>query len=242
MLFLQQAFDDLRPLLEADQMVCEGQSSACPADLAEFLRGAIDPSDLSYYLQEVPGAVERALEGIDRVSQIVRAMREFSHPGSKNKAPADLNRAIASTITVARNEYKHVADVSTNFDANLPPVICLAGEVNQVVLNLLVNAAHAIADATGNGKTRKGTITVSTRRDGGFAEIRVADTGSGIPEEIRSRVFDPFFTTKEPGKGTGQGLSLAHSVIVEQHGGTIHFETQMGTGTTFIIRLPLEGA
>jgi PAS domain S-box-containing protein len=242
MLFLQQAFADLQPLLEADQMVCDGQDGLCPSNLAECVRGAIDPSDLSYYLQEVPGAVDRALEGINRVTQIVRAMREFSHPGSKSKAPADLNRAIASTITVARNEYKHVADVTTDFDANLPPVTCLAGEVNQVVLNLLVNAAHAIADATSNGKTGKGTIAVSTRRDGSFVEIRVADTGSGIPEEIRSRVFDPFFTTKEPGKGTGQGLSLAHSVIVEQHSGTIHFETQMGVGTTFIVRLPLEGA
>jgi signal transduction histidine kinase len=152
-----------------------------------------------------------------------------------------LNHAIDSTITVARNEWKYVADLETEFDPALSPINCLPGEFNQVILNLIVNAAHAIASAAREGGPEKGRITVQTRSFPDSAEIRIQDTGSGIPEEIRGRLFDPFFTTKEIGKGTGQGLAIARSVIVDKHGGTIHFETEMGKGTTFIVRLPRDG-
>jgi signal transduction histidine kinase len=201
---------------------------------------ALAKADLEYLSEEVPRALEQTLDGVSRVAHIVRAMREFSHPGSQDKTAADVNRLIESTITVARNEWKCVAEVVTDFDPSLPPVPCLIGEFNQVVLNLLVNAAHAVGDAAGNGPAvRKGTITVSTRGAGDWAEVRVRDTGTGIPEAIRSRVFDPFFTTKPVGKGTGQGLAIAHAVIVKKHGGELTFETEVGKGTTFIIRLPL---
>jgi signal transduction histidine kinase len=152
-----------------------------------------------------------------------------------------LNHAIESTITVARNEWKYVADLETDFDPALPQILCLPGEFNQVILNLVVNAAHAIAAVIQQGGPEKGKIKVQTRSCSEWAEIRIQDTGSGIPEEIRGRVFDPFFTTKEIGKGTGQGLAIARSVIVDKHGGSIHFETENGKGTTFIIRLPKDG-
>jgi signal transduction histidine kinase len=167
-------------------------------------------------------------------------MKEFSHPGSKEKTPTNIQRGIESTITVARNEWKYVAEMVTAFDPELPPVPCSIGDLNQVVLNLIVNAAHAIAEKLGAGSAAKGRITIATRRDGDWAEIRVGDTGSGIPVEIRERVFDPFFTTKGVGKGTGQGLAIAHSVVVDMHGGTLALESEVGAGTTFIIRLPLE--
>jgi signal transduction histidine kinase len=164
-------------------------------------------------------------------------MKEFSHPDSAEKTATDLNRSIESTITVARNEWKYVSEMTTEFDQQLPAVLCFPGDINQVVLNLIVNAAHAIKESLKEGE--KGQITVRTRLDGDFAEISVSDTGSGIPEAIRSRVFDPFFTTKEVGKGTGQGLALAYTVVVKKHGGKIWFETEVGKGTTFFITLPL---
>jgi signal transduction histidine kinase len=195
--------------------------------------------DVEYLMEEVPKAIQQSLDGIERVAGIVQAMKEFSHPGTEEKTAIDLNRAIQSTITVARNEWKYVAEVVTEFDSCLPMARCLPGEFNQVILNLIINAAQAIAETAQEGDAARGTITISTRRDGEWAEIRIGDTGTGIPEAIRSRVFDPFFTTKEVGKGTGQGLAIAHSIVVDKHQGTITFDTETGKGTTFIIRLPL---
>ena len=196
-------------------------------------------ADLDYVLPEIPKAIQQSLEGVERVATIVRAMKEFSHPGTGQKSAVDLNHAIESTITVARNEWKYVAEVVTHFDPKLPPVPCLAGEFNQVILNLIINATHAIADVVGDGGNAKGTITITTRQDQDWAEIRVQDTGAGIPEKIRNRIFEPFFTTKGVGKGTGQGLAISRSVVVDKHGGTIAFETEIGKGTTFIVRLPI---
>ena len=184
-------------------------------------------------------AIADALDGARRVSEIVRAMREFAHPAMASKSAIDVNRAVQSTITVARNEWKRVAEVRTDLDPDLPLVPCLPAEFNQVVLNVLINAVHAIADVVGDGTGNKGLITVTTRAAGPWAEVRIADTGTGIPADIRDRVFDPFFTTKEVGRGTGQGLALAHAIIVEKHGGTITFDTEPGKGTTFTIRLPI---
>jgi signal transduction histidine kinase len=169
----------------------------------------------------------------------LRAMKAFSHSGGDDKVPTDLESAIKTTLLVARNEYAHVADVVTDFAADLPPVPVVAGEFNQVILNLVVNAADAIAEAIANQEGARGTITISTRRHGDFVEVRVRDTGTGIPEAVRPRIFELFFTTKDVGKGTGQGLALSRFVIVNKHGGTIHFETETGRGTTFIIRLPV---
>ena len=211
-----------------------------PPETKAALNDAEHTCDLDFLAAEVPHAIDQGLDGVRRVSAIVRAMKEFSHPDSAEKAPTDLNRAIESTITVARNEWKYVANVSTNLEANLPLVMCYPGEMNQVILNLLVNAAHAIKDAIGDGE--KGQIVVATQVCGKFAQLSVADTGGGIPEGIRTKIFDPFFTTKEVGKGTGQGLSLAYNVVVKKLGGRIWFETEVGKGTTFFVDLPIEPA
>jgi PAS domain S-box-containing protein len=196
-------------------------------------------ADIEYLTQEVPRAIEQTLDGVQRVAKIVSAMKEFSHPGLQEKRCIDLNKAIETTLTISRNEWKYVADVQTHLDPDLPLVPCLAGEINQVLLNLLVNAAHAIADVVKNNQDGHGTISISTRQDGDFVEIGVSDTGTGIPEHVREKVFDPFFTTKEVGKGTGQGLMLAQTVVVKKHGGRIWFDSEVGKGTTFYVRLPL---
>jgi len=206
--------------------------------LAELLRRT-EHADLPFLLREVPQAITQTLEGVQRVSKIVKAMREFSHPGSEEKCAVDINHAIETTIAVARNEWKYVADVHTRFAEHLPPVPCFIGEFNQVVLNLLINAAHAIGEVVRQETGRKGTITVTTTCDADWAEVQIHDTGPGIPEAIRGRIFEPFFTTKPVGKGTGQGLALAHSVIVKKHCGRIWFESEPGKGTTFFVRLPV---
>lgn len=238
--FLKDAFGDLAELLgKHGELLSAAREGAVAPDLLEEVDALALDLDLEYLLGEVPRAAFQSLEGVDRVAEIVRAMKDFSHPGTREKIPVDLNQALQSTLTVARNEWKYLAEVVTGFDPGLPPVPCLPGDVNQVFLNLVVNAAHAIADVVGDGSEEKGTITVSTHHDGGWAEVRIRDTGAGIPEAIRSRIFDPFFTTKQVGRGTGQGLTISHNVVVEKHGGTLTFESETGRGTTFIVRLPL---
>lgn len=239
--FLQEVFTDLHELLKKyGQLYQEVEAlPECMRKVAE-IRELNESIDTEYLLQEIPNAISQTKEGVGRVSTLVNAMREFSHPGAKEKILLDLNKAIENTITVARNEWKYVADIETHFDATLPPVNCYPRELNQVILNLVINAAQTIADAVRNQPGTKGKITVRTRKCPGRAEISIEDTGMGIPENIRSRIFDPFFTTKEIGKGTGQGLSIARSIIVNRHDGNIYFETAEGKGTTFIISLPQE--
>lgn len=239
--FLQSAFPKLQSLLDHYARLLEaGRSGTLSSELLDELEAATKGAKLEYLMEQIPEAITDSLDGLERVSKIVRAMKDFSHPGQNEIQAADLNKAIESTITVARNEWKYVADVKMDLAPHLPPVPCSLGDFNQVILNIVVNAAHAIADVVGDGGHGKGTITVTTRQDGRFAEVRISDTGTGIPEEHRSRVFDHFFTTKDVGKGTGQGLAIARAVIMEKHGGTINFETEVGKGTTFIIRLPIE--
>jgi PAS domain S-box-containing protein len=189
---------------------------------------------------ELPPALDRVADGLSRIAEIVRSMKEFSHADHAEMSRVDLNRSIKSTLVIASTEYKYVADVETDFAPDLPPVTCHGGQINQVVLNLVVNAAHAIGDVV-KGTQNRGRISVRTRLEDGYVVISVGDTGGGIPEGIRKRIFDPFFTTKEVGKGTGQGLSIAHSTI-KSHGGTLSFDTEIGRGTTFHVRLPVEPA
>lgn len=238
--FLRDSFSELLGVLQKYAEAFEaGKRQTLSEDLAKEVDLLVEEADLEFLREEIPKAIEQSLEGVERVANIVRAMKEFSHPGEDERTAIDINHAIETTITVARNEWKYVAEMQTDLDSELPAVPCFPGELNQVILNLLVNAAHAIETVVGDGSQSKGTITVSTRGNGDWVEVRVADTGAGIPEEVQTRIFDPFFTTKEVGKGTGQGLSVAYSVIAEKHGGTIAFETEIGKGTTFIIRLPM---
>ena len=195
--------------------------------------------DFDFLKEEVPLAMTQSLEGLDRVTAIVRAMKDFSHPGSTVKEPADLNRSILSTVEVCRNRWKYVADLELNLAPDLPAVPCFIAEFNQVILNLVVNAADAISEVTGRDGSRKGKININTQVQNDSVEIRVQDDGPGIPEKATQRIFEPFFTTKPVGQGTGQGLSLSRNIIVQKHGGELSFQTTIGAGTTFIIRLPL---
>jgi PAS domain S-box-containing protein len=237
-LFLADAFRSLSRFLSPHAEIVDGLRHGPNPKLADSLDRIQTEADVDYLCREVPKAIGQLSEGVQQVARIVRAMKEFSHPSSSDMVMLDVNRAIESTILVCKNEWKYVAEMTTDLDPGLPPVPCLAGEFNLVVLNLIMNAAHAIADVV-EGSGQKGAIRVGTRHQGPWAEIRVSDTGAGIPEAIQSKIFDPFFTTREVGKGTGQGLSIAHAVIVKKHGGTLSFETASGAGTTFLVQLPL---
>ena len=166
-------------------------------------------------------------------------MKEFSHPMNEEKREIDVGRLLENAITISRNEWKYVAEVELEVDPFLPPVRCRPGEINQVFLNLIVNAAQAIAEKYDGAEEKQGKIHVRAVGMNDFVEVRIEDNGIGIPESIRHRVFDPFFTTKEVGKGTGQGLSLVHSIVVKKHGGEVDLESKPGEGTTFIVRLPI---
>jgi PAS domain S-box-containing protein len=240
--FIKDSFKNIGDLLtQYEALYQEAQNSTLTSKTIEETGAAVEEADVSYLMEEIPRAIDQTLEGVTRVSTLVSAMKEFSHPGTKEKIPLDLNHAIDSTITVARNEWKYVADMETDFDPSLPLISCLPGEFNQVILNLIVNSAHAIADVVQKDGQTRGKIKVQTRDCSDWVEIRIQDSGTGIPQNVRSRIFDPFFTTKDIGKGTGQGLAIARSVIVDKHGGSIKFETEEGQGTTFIVRLPHTG-
>jgi signal transduction histidine kinase len=238
--FLQRAFEKLLRLNTAQNSLAD---AARAGDVTEHTLQAVEETrrsiKLDYLTRQVPRAIEQSLEGLGQISSIVKAMKEFSHPSGAEKQPFDIHDVIESTSIVAKNEWKYVADLTFDFDWSLPPVLLLRNEFSQVMLNLLVNAAHAIEQSLPSGSADKGKIVISTKAVDMRAEIRVTDNGCGIPEGARSRIFEPFFTTKKVGKGTGQGLAIAYSVVVDKHGGTIHFETQEGQGTTFVIRLPI---
>lgn len=238
--FVRDAFGDLQGVLDRySELLDSARNGEIKPEVMTAVEAEIDTADIEYLITEIPNALQQALEGVSRIAKIVQSMKDFAHPGSNEKKATDLNRAIESTITVARNEWKYVADLETEYDEMLPPIPCLVGELNQVILNMIINASHAITDVVGTVGNDKGLIKISTKRQGDWAEIRVSDSGAGIPEPIRKKIFDPFFTTKEVGKGTGQGLAISHNVIVEKHKGTIEVESEVGKGTTFIIRLPI---
>gem|GEM_PF-5816618 len=241
-MFLKESGIDLLEFArKVEKLLLEEYRESLPAEVKEKFQALLEELDMEFLLEEVPKAIDQSLEGLARVTKIVRAMKEFSHPGSAVQEPTDLNKAIQSTATIARNEWKYVSDLEMDLDPDLPLVRCYGGDFNQVILNLIVNAAHAIGEVVKDKPGEKGKIKVSTRKDGDWAEIRVEDTGTGIPKEIRHKIFEPFFTTKPVGKGTGQGLSLVYSVITGKHGGEVGLESEEGKGTTFILRIPIEG-
>ena len=210
------------------------------ADLGEKLRLQLAELDLDFLTDELPSALDQSLEGLDRVTQIVRAMKDFSHPGG-SRAPADINRLVASTTQVSRNEWKYVAGLELDLAEDVSTVSCYEGDIKQAVLNMIVNAAHAVDERRRrDGNEALGRITVSTRRVGEEVHIGITDDGIGMDEATQLRIFDPFFTTKGVGKGTGQGLSLAHGSVVKKHGGRIEVDSRQGKGTTFTIVLPVQ--
>lgn len=237
--FLRSAFDDLNQLLDS----CRAAIDALPdTPMSQALRQAMEEAaaryDLDFVHAEVPKAFTRTFDGVERVTNIVKAMKEFAHPDTNEQSPSDLNHALQTTLLVASNEYKYLAKICTDF-GELPHVMCNIGELNQVFLNLIVNAAHAIHEA---GKDlNSGEIRISTAIAGESAVIRISDNGCGVPEENLSKLYDPFFTTKEVGRGTGQGLAITHSILVDKHGGDISVQSRVGVGTEFTLRLPIAG-
>ena len=230
--FLAESFDELTVALEELTALAKAHDS----DKADEILAA---ADLEFLQEEIPGALSQSKDGLKHVSEIVKAMKDFAHPGSE-VADAFLNKVITSTATVSRNEWKYVADLEFDLDESLPPVQCNEGQIKQVILNMIVNAAHAIAEVVGEGD--KGTITIRSSVAGDHAVVEIRDTGSGMPPEVKDRIFEQFFTTKGVGRGTGQGLAMAHDIIVNAHRGEIEVESTVGEGTSFRLLIPIRRA
>jgi PAS domain S-box-containing protein len=234
--FLAESYEAMLKLVLTYRRILDTSSGAISwYERQELVQEAEAEADVDYLAEEVPTAVRQSLEGVERVASLVRAMKTFSHPGTSGQAPADLNEALRATMTVARNQIRYVADPVLDL-GDLPSVVCNIADLNQVFLNMVVNAADAIQE-----KGDHGTITVVSRRDGDEVMITISDTGAGIARDLQRRIFEPFFTTKKVGRGTGQGLALARAVICDQHGGTLTLTSEPGVGTTFTIRLPIVG-
>ena len=237
--FLQSAHADQEQLIAAYREAFFRLGSGEPAaSVLAAVRTAEQDVDLEFMKVEIPKAFERTLQGVERVAAIVRAMKEFAHPDVNEHSPADLNHAIETTLLVAHNEYKYSAQVEITL-GSIPEIMCNVGELNQVFLNLIVNAAHAIQDSGRDSATGRITITTTAARDGVI--VSIGDNGCGIPQENLEKIFDPFFTTKPVGRGTGQGLAIARSIVAEKHGGSIDVLSTVGVGTRFLIKLPING-
>jgi len=226
-------FDQLRPLIESN-----GSDSAPLAGVRE----TIENERLADLAEDVPEAIAETLEGVAEVAAIVQSMKEFSHKGSANRGPVDINHALETTVNVARGEWKKAAVINWDLDRRLPTIYAVGAELNQVFLNLLVNAAHAVAEKYGTGDNPTGAISITTAARDGGVEVQVSDNGTGIADDIIDLIFDPFFTTKDVGEGSGQGLSIARSIVVERHGGSIDVVSEPGAGATFTVWLPIHGA
>ncbi len=234
--FLAEVFGELTGLIDA---LAGLRAANLPDSGAAPFRQALERCDLDYLRAEIPRAIEQSVEGIERITNIVHAMKDFSHPG-QDKVLTDLNSTIERSVAVATHEWKLIANVCMALDPELPMVRCVPSAISHAIVNMVVNAAHAIAEKLGESPHEKGTITLATRRAGQAAEITIADDGPGIADAARERIFDPFFTTKAVGKGTGQGLAIVYDVVVKQHGGRIDVDSEPGKGTRFAIHIPLD--
>ena len=237
--FLKEGFRDGRTLVsEYDRLIKNG--SCTNNFLVKEIENTRKDVDWEYLEEEIPLAIQQSQDGIDQISSIVLAMKAFSHPGSSEKELAEINQLIRTTVTVSRNEWKNIAKLKLNLAENISQVPCQPNEINQAILNLLINAAHAIVHKQQEGENNAlGLISITSRMVDEFVQITITDTGGGIPEAIRHKIFDPFFTTKEVGRGTGQGLAIAHDIIINKHGGKLAVEVEDNVGTTFTIVLPL---
>lgn len=238
--FLAGSFDSLIALIEKYGTLWREANVGDNAAKLDSEKTRIEENaDLEYLKEEIPTAIKQTMDGVQRVTKIVHAMKGFARPDQGIKSLSNINEMLESTLTVALHEMKYVADVKVEFAQDLPDIECYRDDLNQVFLNLLVNAAHSIEDVIGEGSTDRGVINVSTMQEDGSLVIRIADTGKGIPPSIQKRIFDPFFSTKEVGKGSGQGLSIARKIVVEKHGGSLDFQTEVGKGATFSVSLPI---
>jgi signal transduction histidine kinase len=236
--FISDSFQTIDQLLSRFEALHRAAKDAGLLDTeVEAVSEAIEDAELDFLREELPGAIDQSLSGIQQVARIASAMKSFARRGGNEKEVADINQAIEMTSAICRNEWKYDADLELGLDPDLPKVTCHVGELSQVWLNLIVNAAHAIK---ANPDLPRGLITVTTKALDGAIEVSVADNGTGMPDEVRDRVFERFFSTKGDGKGSGQGLAICHSIVTEQHGGEIALWTEMGKGTRFTVTLPIE--
>ncbi len=240
--FLRDSFADIQGVVKSYELFRQEmmKNGSIPEELGRQLARTIDEADLEYLWEEIPKTFDQSLDGVRRVEKIVRAMKDFSHPGDEEKTPTDINKLLETTITVCRNEWKYVAEMVTDFAPELPLVSCFTADIGQAFLNIIVNGAHAIDEFTDGGKKGLGRIMISTRQVEDRVQIRIEDSGGGIPERIRDRIFEPFFTTKIRGKGTGQGLAISWRVVVDKHQGSLSFFTEEKRGTAFLVELPVE--
>ncbi len=232
--FLKEAFESVNNFINS---ISDNADENSTFNLSSEIKKLKDEIDLEFLVEEIPNALDQSKIGIDRVTKIVKAMKDFAHPGEKDKSFHDINHGIEVTATISKNEWKYVADLELNLKPDLPNVYCLQDELNQVILNMIVNAAHAI-EKVAEREDRKGIIKISTDADDQFVHITISDSGEGISQENLHKIFNPFFTTKEVGKGTGQGLSIAHDIIVNKHNGQLDVNSKVGKGTEFHIKLP----
>ena len=241
--FLQNSFDDLIEVFnEYNQLIEKSKGGFSPEELIQQLISKVKKNDMKILVDEIPEAINDSLGGIERVGKIVQAMKEFSHPGVEEKKLSNINEAIKTVLNISQYEWKNVANVEMELDPDLPLVPCYINDFNQAILNIIVNASHAIEDSLESETSQKGIINIMTKKNNKWAKIRITDSGNGIPDAIRNKIYDHFFITKELGKGAGQGLALVHAMIINKHHGKILLESEMGQGTTFTICLPLENS
>ncbi|HVT12749.1 MAG TPA: ATP-binding protein [Fimbriimonadaceae bacterium] len=237
--FLQESFGSLVSLMKKYAELVLASSRGKPVrQLAREAEDCANDIEVDYLMREIPLAIEQSMSGLDHITKIVSALKEYSHPATNVHPEVDVNRLIGSTLAVTHNVWRFVADVDIQLDPNLRLIHGVSSEIVQAITNILINATDAISDEVGSGRYDKGLITIQTRNVPSGIEIRIADNGPGIPASVRSRIFELFFTTKEVGKGTGQGLAISHRVVAEKHGGSIDVESKEGVGTAFVLRLP----
>ena len=239
--FLREAFDDITALLEVYEKLLRSveQQEEDHQKIITQIQQSAEEIDFEFLAEEIPKAAEQALAGTGRVAKIVKAMKEFSHPGTEKPVAVDINQVLETALTVSRNEYKYLAELKTDFARELPDVSCFIGDLNQAFLNLIVNAAHAIEERGEGDDDYQGILSVSTRRRGENVQVVFRDNGCGMSEETKLKVFEPFFTTKPVGQGTGQGMALTHKFVVENHGGKVLIDSVLGEGTEITLEIPL---
>jgi PAS domain S-box-containing protein len=238
--FLRDTVSSLSKYLNEIQDLINTSSPSISSEFKEKVEQLKTQYDIEYLINELPLSLDQTQSGIRRVTSLVKAMKDFAHPGVKEKTYNDINKGIEVTVEISKNEWKYVADLELHLSRHLPLVYCLQNELNQVILNMIINSAHSIEEKHGQGNSEKGKIIIETLLEDQFAVITVSDTGMGIKESNIHKIFDPFFTTKEVGKGTGQGLAIVHDLIVNKHGGTIAVNSTYGTGTQFTIKIPIK--
>lgn len=238
-MFLNTAFDSCLKIIHKTHALLDKEPSEISAEELAEIRSLFDENDMEFIIEEIPLAITQSIDGLERVKKIVGAMKSFSHSSQGEMSIVDITEAINSTITVSRSEWRYIAELTTNYSENLPKIKCLRDEFNQVILNIIVNAAHAIEAKNSEKNGELGSIKIDVSQTGQYIEVLISDNGTGMTDKVKSRIFDPFFTTKGVGKGTGQGLSMAYLVIVEKHNGKIEVESEADVGTQFKITLPI---